>query len=192
MYERCKYCHFYPKGNKSCKCKYEYKYYRKKNKEIITLTPFRILSVSLTHAFYVTSTSINIPGLDYYNVFKHVKEFHPYKSIDELTSEEFTAQCYLVTHIIFTCNNWGELRLRKEMFPHEFIYLLKYANDVILKKDCHLAGEFLECLYSFGLNDEEIVIRNLIDFILNNVQSDGSIGNDNKDEIYEVYHATSV
>lgn len=24
MYEKCKYCHFYPKGNKSCKCKYEY------------------------------------------------------------------------------------------------------------------------------------------------------------------------
>lgn len=46
--------------------------------------------------------------------------------------------------MLFTCNNWGELRLRKNMFPHEYSFLIKYTDTVIEMNDCHLAGEFLE------------------------------------------------
>lgn len=70
--------------------------------------------------------------------------YNDYYYGNEDEDECFIAECYLVTHVLFTCNNWGELRLRKNMFPHEYSFLIKYTDTVIEMNDCHLAGEFLE------------------------------------------------
>ena len=32
-------------------------------------------------------------------------------------------QAYLITHVVFTLNNWGELALEPELLPHEHLFI---------------------------------------------------------------------
>jgi hypothetical protein len=38
---------------------------------------------------------------------------------EDLSDSLYVDQCYLVTHVVFTLNNWGELMLDPNMAPHE-------------------------------------------------------------------------
>ena len=37
--------------------------------------------------------------------------------------ESYVDQAYLITHVVFTLNNWGELALEPELLPHEHLFI---------------------------------------------------------------------
>lgn len=82
------------------------------------ITVYRAMSNSLIHSFYADRAGLDL-GVSYKDIFQHLKLFRPWCGPDLLSKEEYTDQCYLVTHVVFTLNNWGELMLDKELAPHE-------------------------------------------------------------------------
>ena len=43
--------------------------------------------------------------------FEHLPALRPYRGPAALGEQPYLDQCYLVTHIVFTLTNWGELRI---------------------------------------------------------------------------------
>ena len=86
------------------------------------VTVYRTLCNSLIHAFYAERASINI-GCGYADVLAKVATLRPYKSHGELPWESYVDQAYLITHVVFTLNNWGELALEPELLPHEHLFI---------------------------------------------------------------------
>ena len=76
----------------------------------------------MIHAFYAERASINI-GCGYADVLAKVATLRPYKSHGELPWESYVDQAYLITHVVFTLNNWGELALEPELLPHEHLFI---------------------------------------------------------------------
>ena len=50
----------------------------------------------------------------------------------------------MVTHVVFTLNNWGELMLEPSLCPHEFNFARSHLAHQIATRDVHLVGEFVE------------------------------------------------
>lgn len=69
---------------------------------------------------------------------------------------------------------------------------------MIEKRDIHLVGEFIQCLRIFGVEENNIAIRDGIQFLLEEQQEDGSWDNQmydgrlDTDLAYIAYHATMV
>lgn len=83
------------------------------------ITVYRAMSNALIHSFYADRAGLKLGGVSYKDIFQHLNMFRPWCGPDLLSKEEYTDQCYLVTHVVFTLNNWGELMLDKELAPHE-------------------------------------------------------------------------
>ena len=50
------------------------------------------------------------------------RSYLEYKSHGELHGV-LCGQAYLITHVVFTLNNWGELALEPELLPHEHLFI---------------------------------------------------------------------
>lgn len=61
----------------------------------------------------------------------------PFRSVPS-SPHPHTRQCYLVTHVIFTLNNWGELHLPRELLAHEYLFLRQYLDLHVRRGDVHL------------------------------------------------------
>ena len=61
-------------------------------------------------------------GCGYRDVFQHVQRFRPWCGPEDLPRQLYVDQCYLVTHVVFTLNNWGELMLDPSLAPHEYCF----------------------------------------------------------------------
>ena len=70
------------------------------------------------HSFYAERVGVCV-GCGYAQVLGHLEQLRPYKGPSELEWDDYVDQCYLVTHVVFTLNNWGELHLEPELLPHE-------------------------------------------------------------------------
>ena len=58
------------------------------------------------------------------HVLAKVATLRPYKSHGELPWESYVDQATrLITHVVFTLNNWGELALEPELLPHEHLFI---------------------------------------------------------------------
>ena len=100
--------------------------------------------------------------------------------------------------MIFTLSQWGQLRLQVQQLPHEYLFLLEHLPLIIEKRDIHLVGEFIQCLRIFGVEENNIAIRDGLQFLLEEQQDDGSWDNQmydgdfDTDLAYIAYHATMV
>lgn len=58
-------------------------------------------------------------------------------------------QCYLITHVVFTLTNWGELRLHPAMMPDEYNFIRSELWRSIRNRDIHLVylTPLNSCLY---------------------------------------------
>jgi hypothetical protein len=186
------------------------------------------MSSSLIHAFYSDRVGLRLgeqilptvslttslrsihPGCEYEDIFKWLPLVRPYKGPHQLPWQEYIDQCYLITHIIFTTNNWGELSLDPALFPHEYLFLRSHLEihiqvrvrrllDVSYhpscslslpqQRDIHLIAEFVESLRCFGCSDEDPLIRKGIRTLLE-LQTENGIWDPTDDEPYRTYHAT--
>lgn len=110
------------------------------------MNKYRILSNALIYSFFFSKTGVLPKGMHYPDIFRYIRDFHPFLPPKLLKENEFIDQCYLVTHIIFTLNNWGELKLDSLLLPNEYFFLKEYLPYIVEIGDVHLAGEFLEVL----------------------------------------------
>ncbi|KAK8804159.1 hypothetical protein WA171_000252 [Blastocystis sp. BT1] len=166
------------------------------NSEVVIITPYRLLSNSLIYSFYCNMAGIDLE-CSYDDFLRWLPFLRPYKSSLELPWKEFVDQCYLITHVIFTLSQWGQLRLQIQQLPHEYLFLQEHLPLMIQKKDVHLVGEFIQCLRIFGVEENNSSILDGLQFLLEEQNADGSWDNQMMDGFhvdlaYVAYHATMV
>ena len=158
-------------------------------KQLTLNSRFRTMSNALINSFYAYKAGIDF-GTPFLSVLKHLPELRPYQGHHELSWEEYNDQCYLVTHVVFVLSNWGELALDKNMFPHEYFFIVRNLPIHLHTGDIHLVSEFLECLRIFGTKDSNDKIQEGISFLLDSQAKDGSWDSGKASDAYTAYHAT--
>ena len=68
----------------------------------------------MIYTFYAERVGLSL-GCSYRDVFQHVRRFRPWCGPEDLSPAKYTDQCYLVTHVVFTLNNWGELMVSQSV-----------------------------------------------------------------------------
>lgn len=97
-------------------------------------------------------------GCDYADIFKWLPLLRPYKGPHQLPWQEYIDQCYLITHIIFTTNNWGELSLEPALFPHEYFFLRNHLDIHIQVRYHQPPSYFSPCqLFFFYFSNEMFI-----------------------------------
>ena len=138
------------------------------------MSRWRTLSNTLIHCFYAERVGVTLGGATYAQAFNWLTCVRPYKGPTGLEWQEYIDQAYLITHIIFTLNNWGELMLDPMLLPHEYYFIRENMPIMITQGDSHLVGEFVECLRAFGCPDSDPVVRKGMDCLLNS-QAQGEL-----------------
>mmetsp|Transcript_8633 Transcript_8633/g.27155 ORF Transcript_8633/g.27155 Transcript_8633/m.27155 type:complete len:353 (+) Transcript_8633:478-1536(+) len=156
------------------------------------LSKYRCLSNTLIYSFFSERLGVRFGGVEYKDAFRWVKQVRPYKAPAELSPGEFIDQCYLVTHIIFTLNNWGELQLPRDLLVHEYLFLRQYLGLHIRRKDVHLIGEFVDALRSLGDSENDPMIQQALGVLMSKQLPDGSWDSIAGRDPYTTYHATMV
>ena len=161
-------------------------------KQLNIVSKYRIYSNSLINTFYADNTLMPFGGHDYCSILKHLPTLRPYQmyGATNISWDHFWQECYMVTHLIFTLSNWGELSLDKKLFIHEYEFIHHCAPIHLENNDVHLVSECLECLKILGDTDNDTHVQKYMQWLLS-VQdvNDGSW--DPPDEsAYNKFHAT--
>ena len=150
---------------------------------------YRLFSSSLIHAFYADRVGLTL-GCPFVEIFQWLPTLRPYKGPADMSWQDYVDQCYLVTHVVFTANNWGELRLSPSLMPHEYLFLRHHLHVHIFLRDVHLIAEFVESLRCFGCTDDDPLVREGMRALLDS-QTPLGIWDDTKNaNPYRTYHAT--
>ena len=129
-------------------------------------------------------------GTRYADAIRWLPEMRPYCAAESGMDEDFYDSVYAVTHVVYTLNDYGRFRLSPRWLPHEFEFLKDNLESAISMDDPEMAGEFLDTLKAFGVNDENPLIQKCSDYLLSRQNSDGSWGDVNADDVYNRYHPT--
>lgn len=154
-----------------------------------TVSRFRLFSSSLIHSFYADRVGLAL-GCPFESIFQWLPMLRPYKGPADLSWQHYIDQCYLVTHVVFTANNWGELRLMPALFPHEYFFLRAHLPVHIFVRDVHLIAEFVESLRCFGCTDDDPLIRQGMRALLDSQAAQGIWDDTDNADNYRTYHAT--
>jgi hypothetical protein len=63
-------------------------------------------------------------------------------------------------------------------------------EEAVITDDPEMMGEFLDALRAFGLTDEHPLIRRGVDYLLARQNADGSWGECEEGDLYNLYHPT--
>jgi hypothetical protein len=129
-------------------------------------------------------------GARYGDVIKWLPSMRPYRGNEKGTNPDFIDTVYSITHLVYTLNDYSVYKLSPRWLHQEFEFLKANLQEAIAMKDPEMVGEFLDCLKSFGLKDSNKLIRMGIDYLLSRQNSDGSWGDVEAEDIYQVYHPT--
>jgi len=158
---------------------------------VVVITRQRALSNALVHLYFCMRVGVSL-GATFPDAVQWIPDLRPYKGAHQLEWREYMDQCYLVSHIIFTMSEWGELQLDPRLFPHEFFFILEHLSLHIRLRNVHIVGEFVECLRIFGIKDDDPTMRRGIRFLLRSQDTDGSWDGRRETDAYTLYHATMV
>lgn len=95
-----------------------------------TVSRWRTLSNSLIYCFYAERVGLTL-GASYAQTFTWLTCVRPYKGPSSLEWQEYIDQAYLITHICFTLNNWGELQLDPALLPHEYYFIREHLPIMV-------------------------------------------------------------
>jgi hypothetical protein len=129
-------------------------------------------------------------GASFPDVARLVPALRPYPAFTEARSQAFIDTAYLITHIVYTLNDYLTYRLRPEWLAAEFEFLKSHLPLVIAANDPETMGEFVDCLRIFGLTFDDPLVRQGVDFIMATQNGDGSWGDKTSGDAYHLYHAT--
>ena len=129
-------------------------------------------------------------GAPYSAVIRWLPALRPYRGREAGANPEYYDILYAVTHVVYTQNSYSLFRLSPHWLPDEFAYLKANVGEAIALRDPETTGELLDCLKSFGLTDNDTLIRTGTDYLLSSQNPDGSWGDMKTSDIYLRYHPT--
>jgi hypothetical protein len=128
-------------------------------------------------------------GAPYSAVIRWLPALRPYPESEAGASPTYSV-LYAVTHVVYTQNGYNLYRLSPRSLPDEFAYLKANLKEAVVLKDPETMGELMDCLKSFGLQDNDPLIRTGTEFLLSSQNPDGSWGNMKTNDMYLRYHPT--
>jgi len=155
------------------------------------LTPYEVLLDALITTWSGEHFGVKL-GATFPEVAALVPTLRPYRGAEGGKNKDFIDIAYCVTHIVYTLNDYGRYRLRPEWLSQEFEFLKANLDHVIAENDPETMGEFLDTLKSFGLTQDDPLIRKGVSFVLSRQHRDGSWGDIDKTDPdpYTPYHST--
>ena len=127
-------------------------------------------------------------GASYSDALHWITTMRPYPAADDESS--FDDVSYVVTHVIYTLNDYHRYRLSPSWLPQEFNYLKMNITQAAHFEDGELIGEFMDALRAFGEDDGSPEIRAAMDYLLSTQNPDGSWGDLDDGDLYTRYHST--
>jgi len=168
------------RGRKTCRdCK----------RRLYMLSPYAVWVDALTRSYTGERYGVKL-GASFAEVIKWLSVMRPYPHYDEANEMDHYWAIYAVTHIVYTTNEYSIYKLLPRHMPEEYSFLKKNLRHFIAMKDPESMGELLDSLKSFGLSDDDPLIREGVDFLLKQQNSDGSWGDTTAEDIYARYHPT--
>jgi hypothetical protein len=155
------------------------------------MSPYELLLDSLIVTWSGEHYGVKL-GATFGDVAALIPTLRPYRGAEGGANKLFIDIAYAVTHIVYVLNDYGKYRLKPEWLPHEYQYLKDNFEHVIRIDDPETMGEFIDTLKSFGVTEQDPLIRRGIDFILSRQHKDGSWGDLDKNDKdpYTPYHST--
>jgi len=145
---------------------------------------------ALMRAYGAERFGVALGEARYADVLRWLPTLRPYRGSEEDSNPDFYDTVYAVTHIVYTLNDYSLYRLSPRWLPQEFAFLKANLKEAILSEDPEMAGEFLDALRAFGLEDAHPLIRRGIEYLLSCQNADGSWGDADAEGIYQRYHPT--
>jgi len=155
------------------------------------LTPYELLLDALITTWSGEHFGVKL-GATFPEVAVLVPTLRPYRGAEGGRNKDFIDIAYCVTHIVYTLNDYGKYRLHPKWLPEEFEFLKANLDYVLAANDPETMGEFLDTLKSFGLTQDDPLIRKGMSFVLSRQRRDGSWGDIDKTDPdpYTPYHST--
>ena len=129
-------------------------------------------------------------GASYREVFRWLPALRPYRAGEGVGEAEFYDTVYALTHVVYTLNDYGQLRLSPRWLPREFEFLRANLREAVRARDADMLGEFVDSLRAFGLTERDAAVREGVEYLLANQNADGSWGDAAARDIYLRYHPT--
>lgn len=129
-------------------------------------------------------------GVSYAEVFRWLPKLRPYRNAEGGRNSEFYDTVYALTHVVYTLNDYGQLRLSPRWLPREFEFLSANLLEAIRERDADMLGEIIDALRAFGLTEADPAMREGVEYLLANQNADGSWGDPGERDIYLRYHPT--
>jgi hypothetical protein len=129
-------------------------------------------------------------GASYGDVLKWLPALRPYRGSEGGANAEFYDTVYALTHVVYTLNDYGQMRLPARLLPEEFAFLRSNLREAVREGDADMLGEFMDSLRALGLTDADPEIRAGTDYLLAHQNADGSWGDAREKDIYLRYHPT--
>jgi hypothetical protein len=139
---------------------------------------------------YISGRCGIIFGVRYLDVLKWLPTMRPYPVGADENVEFLRDAIYVVTHIVYTLNDYGTYRLSPRWLPREFSFLKANVASACERKDLELVGELLDSLKAFGLRASHPQIIRGTKYLLEEQNEDGSWGDPNEENIRTRCHTT--
>lgn len=125
-------------------------------------------------------------GAPYPQIAKWLKLVRPYRT----PHDGIIPVVNLVTHVVYTTNDYDAHAVTPEALPDEFTFLKAHMFDREIVEDVEMMGEFMDTLRGFGLTTSDDLIRRGFSQLLAAQNPDGSWGDMHSRDIYNRYHPT--
>jgi hypothetical protein len=129
-----------------------------------------------------------ILGASYRDVLHTLPALRPY--LHDPDRDHLIDMVNVVTHVVYTLNDYQKYRLLPAWLPYEFGFLKERIREQMVLEDGEILGEFLDTLKSFGLTTSDDSIRVGYSVLLATQNPDGSWGDMKATDIYDRYHPT--
>jgi hypothetical protein len=178
--EGCECGAFNPRGRKTC---------RRCKKPLVMISRYGIYIDALTRSYFAERLGVRI-GARYKDVIKWLPVMRPYRGRENGDNPDYYDSLYAATHVVYTLNDYSLYNLSPRWLPDEYEFLKSNLNEAIVMEDPETMGEFLDTLKSFGLTENNPLIRKGMDYLLSTQNADGSWGDSEAEDIYRRYHPT--
>jgi hypothetical protein len=129
-------------------------------------------------------------GVTYGEVLAWLPSIRPYRIDGRTSVATFYDIAYMITHLVYTLNDYGRHVLSPAWLPWEYAFLRDHLDTAVAFDDPDLVGEFLDALRAFGNPDDRAVVARGYDYVLGAQNDDGSWGRWNASSLYKGFHAT--
>jgi hypothetical protein len=156
---------------------------------LVMRTRYDVWYDALITAYVGERSGISL-GASYMDVLKWLPTLRPYLASARNPGEEFHDTVYAITHIVYTLNNYNQVKLSTRLLPQEFEFLKANLREAIKENDADMLGEFMDSLRALGLTTDDPLMRAGMEYYLTHQNRDGSWGDVHEKDIYMRYHPT--